>query len=54
MGRPKEFQIKNHARIVYAPAADFIYLKQQGIAISEFFRQAIIAHKKKKFEYRRM
>lgn len=53
MGRPRIFEEKLHARIVYADAQDFRWLKEQGISYSGFFRQAIVALKKKKFEYNR-
>jgi len=53
MARPKEFQSKNHARIVYAPAVYFRYLKNNGIPISDFFRQAVKAQIEGEYKYKR-
>ena len=39
------------ARQVYAEENDFIYLKKHGYSISDFFRQAIKAHKEVKWNY---
>ena len=51
-GRPKIFK-KLCARIVYAESDDFKYLKDKGIGVANFFRQAVAAYKHKKFEFKR-